>query len=336
MGSQQLINNDMNRTLFIVCLCFATVLSLAFMPFVGDSLDYASIFKLDSTTPDYQIFFNIRLPRALLAFIAGAALSICGMCFQSIFRNDLATPFTLGIASGASFGAVLYIFIGGPVLITSFLSGSSIASFLGALLALTIVYGLVRFKRNVKLEDILLGGIAINFFFSSLILILQFKSENSQLGEMLYWMIGGLQVIGYEQINFILLFIIIGFFIIMKNLKEMDLLLIGEDLAKSRGVNVVKVRQHLFLAVSLIVGAVVSVCGPIGFIGLMGPHICRKFVGVHHKTLFIASLLFGGVFLLISDTIARTIFYPTELPVGLITSSIGGPFFFWLILKGKR
>lgn len=326
----------MNKSFFIVSLCFATVLSLVFTPFAGDSLDYASIVNLDKSTPDYQIFFNIRLPRVLLAFIAGAVLSVCGMCFQSIFRNDLATPFTLGIASGASFGAVLYIFLGGPILLIPFISGSSLASFTGALIALSIIYGLVRYKQYVKLEDILLGGIAITFFFNSLILILQFKSESSQLSEMLYWMIGGLQIIGYEQINFTLPFIVVGVIIIFKNLREMDLLLIGEDLAKSRGVNVVKVRQHLFLAVSLIVGAIVSVCGPIGFIGLMGPHICRKFVGAHHKTLFFASFLFGGVFLLISDTVARSLFYPTELPVGLITSSIGGPFFFWLILKGKK
>lgn len=326
----------MNKSLFIVSLCFLTVLSLVCMPFVGDSLDYSAIFRLDQESPHYYIFFNLRVPRVLLAFIAGASLSVCGMCFQSIFRNDLATPFTLGIASGASFGAVLYIFIGGQIIISSFIPASSIAAFSGALAALAIIYGLVKYKRNVKLEDIILGGIAVTFFFNSLILILQFKSENSKLSEMLYWMIGGLQVIGYEQIQLIIVFIVAGIFIIYKNLSEMDLLLIGEDLAQSRGVNVIKVRQRLFLAVSLIVGAVVSVCGPIGFIGLMGPHICRKFVGSQHKTLFFASLLFGGTFLLISDTLARTIFFPTDLPVGLITSSIGGPFFFWLIIKGKN
>ena len=326
----------MNKKVFISGLLIISLASLILMPLAGDTLSYRPILEMDKDSPDYQIFFNIRLPRVILAFLTGAALSVCGMCFQSVFRNDLATPFTLGIASGASFGAVLYIFLGGPVIITAFLSGSSIASFLGALLALFIVYGLVKFKRNARLEDILLGGIAINFFFSSLILILQFRSENSQLGEMLYWMIGGLQVIGYEQINFVLAFIILGFLVIFMNLTEMDLLLLGEDLAKSRGVDVSKVRKKLFLAVSLIVGAVVSVCGPIGFIGLMGPHICRKFVGSNHKVLFWASMLFGGLFLLISDTLARTVFYPTELPVGLITSSIGGPFFFWLILKGKK
>lgn len=326
----------MNKTVFTIALLVLSIMALCILPFVGDTLNTQAVFDLQTDSPDYQIFFNIRLPRVILAFIAGAALSVCGMCFQSMFRNDLATPFTLGIASGASFGVVLYIFLGGPILIHTFLSGTSIAAFTGAILALAVVYSLVKFKKNVGLGDILLGGVAINFFFSSLILIVQFKSQNSQLGEMLYWMIGGLQVLGYEQIRFVLIFIVIGFIIIIKNIREMDLLLAGEELAQSRGVNVHQVRKQLFLAVSLVVGAVVSVCGPIGFIGLMGPHICRKFVGAGHKSLFWASLLFGGLFLLVSDTIARTVFYPTELPVGLITSSLGGPFFFWLILKGKN
>lgn len=327
----------MNKKVFIAILCLLTLLSLAIAPFVGgSSLNIQEVLSFDKNQPDYQIFFDIRLPRVLLAFIAGAALSVCGMCFQSIFRNDLATPFTLGVASGASFGVVLYIFLGGPVLLVAFLSGTSIAAFSGALIALAIIFSLVKFKKNVQLGDILLGGVAINFFFSSLILIFQFKSENSQLGEMLYWMIGGLQVIGYDHIKFVILFVLFGFVVVFRHLKEMDLLMVGEDMATSRGVDVSKVRQHLFLAVSLIVGAVVSVCGPIGFVGLMGPHICRRFTGPGHKLLFIASTLFGGLFLLVSDTIARTVFYPTELPVGLITSTLGGPFFFWLIIKGKR
>lgn len=327
----------MKKKIVIATLAVLSLLFLLSMPFVGgSSLDYSSILNWQKDTPDFQIFYNIRLPRVILAFIAGAALSVCGMCFQSLFRNDLATPFTLGIASGASFGVVLYIFLGGPILLNMYLSGTSIAAFTGALLALTIVFCLVKFKKNAQLGDILLGGVAINFFFSSLILIFQFQSENSKLGEMLYWMIGGLQIMGYEQINFVFLFVIFGLIIVFKNLKEMDLLTVGEDIAQSRGVPVEKVRRQLFLAVSLIVGAVVSVCGPIGFIGLMGPHICRRFIGPGHKYLFWASLLFGGLFLLISDTIARCIFYPTELPVGLITSTLGGPFFFWLILKGKK
>lgn len=326
----------MNKKAVIAILGLGAVLSLLLTPFAGDSLDYSAIFSFDSSKVDYSIFFEIRLPRVILAFLAGASLSVCGMCFQSLFRNDLATPFTLGVASGASFGVVLYMFAGVPLLISSFLSGTSIAAFAGAVLALGIVYGLVKFKRNVKLGDILLGGIAVNFFFTSLILILQFHSQGERLRSMLIWMIGGIQIMGYEQIHFILLFVILGFIIIFKNLFEMDILLSGEETAASRGVNVRKVRKELFVAVSLIVGAVVSVCGPIGFIGLMGPHICRRFVGSGHKTLFWASLLFGGIFLLLSDTLARTVLYPTDLPVGLITSAVGGPFFFWLIMNDKN
>ena len=326
----------MNKKTFIIIMTVLSLCSVLITPFFGGSnLDFDSIINLKSDSPDYQIFFNLRLPRVILAFLAGAALSVCGMCFQSLFRNDLATPFTLGIASGASFGVVLYIFLGGPVLLITFLSGNSLAAFCGAILALAIIYSLIKVKQNVQLSDILLGGVAINFFFSSLILIFQFNSSNSKLGEMLYWMIGGLQVLGYDQIMFVVIFIAIGLVIIGCNLQEMDLMLTGEELAKSRGVNVQKVRQSIFLAVSMTVGAVVSVCGPIGFIGIVGPHICRKFVGPVHGILFWASLLFGGFFLLICDTMARCIFYPVELPVGLITSCLGGPFFFYLILKNK-
>ena len=325
----------MNKSIFISVLCICTVLSLAITPFIGSSLDLDAIWNLDKNSSDYFIFFQLRLPRVLLAFAAGASLSVCGMCFQSLFRNDLATPFTLGVASGASFGVVLYIFLGIPIIALPFVSSSSIAGFAGALLALGIVYGLIKFKRNVKMGDVLLGGIAVNLFFTSLILMLQYQSEGDKVRSMVIWMMGGLQVIGYEQLHLILLFVIIGFIIVFKNLFEMDLLLTGEEMAASRGVNVRKVRKQLFIAVSMIVGAVVSVCGPIGFIGLMGPHICRRFVGPGHKTLFWASLLFGGVFLLISDTVARTLFYPADLPVGLITSAVGGPFFFWLIMNDK-
>jgi len=326
----------MNKNVFITVLCISSILSIIITPFIGSSLDFSAIFSLDKESSDYFIFFNLRLPRVLLAFLAGASLSICGMCFQSLFRNDLATPFTLGVASGASFGVVFYMFIGIPILVVPFISTSSLAGFAGALLALGIVYSLIKFKRNVKIGDVLLGGIAVNLFFTSLILMIQYSSKGETLKDMVIWMMGGLQVIGYDQLYIILAFIIIGFIVVFNNLFEMDLLLTGEDMAASRGVNVRKVRRQLFIAVSMIVGAVVSVCGPIGFIGLMGPHICRRFVGSGHKKLFWASLLFGGTFLLIADTLARTLFYPTDLPVGLITSAVGGPFFFWLIMKEKN
>jgi iron complex transport system permease protein len=270
-----------------------------------------------------------------MAFLAGAALAVSGMAFQALFRNPLATPFTLGVSSGASLGAALWIHLGWTASL-GYVSGVSLFAFSGALLAITLVYGLSRIRQGFSTATLLLAGVAINFFFSSLILLLQYLSDFTRTFRMLRWVMGGLdKVIDFPEVFGVLPFAVSGCAIVLYLTHELNLITVGEELATSRGVEVNRTKVVLFFAASLMVGAVVAICGPIGFVGLMAPHICRLMIGPDHRYLTPATLLFGGAFLIVCDSLARTIIAPTELPVGIITALLGGPFFLWLLL-GRR
>ncbi|MBS3734075.1 MAG: iron ABC transporter permease [Phycisphaerae bacterium] len=305
-------------------------------PFIGDRpISWDALFRIRSNDPDAQIFWDIRLPRACLAWVAGAGLAAAGMAFQAMFRNALATPFTLGVASGASFGAAIGVRLGIGAAFLG-LSGVSVAAMAGALLAISIVYGLTRLKRDCSAGTMLLAGVAVNFFFSSLILLIQYTGDVYDTFRILRWIMGGLHMIGFEAPLRALPFVAAGTVLLAAFVGELNLLTVGEELAASRGVAVGRTKTLVFLVVSAMVGVIVSICGPIGFVGLMCPHICRLLVGPDHRRLLPATLLFGGAFLVVCDTIARTAFAPTELPVGIFTSLLGGPFFLWLLLKPRR
>lgn len=305
-------------------------------PFIG-----AQLVPLDAIVhprhddPAAMIFWDIRLPRACLAWIAGAGLAVAGMAFQAMFRNALATPFTLGVSSGASFGAAVGVRLGlGGALLGA--SSITVGAMAGALLAIAVVYGLTRLKRDCSTGAMLLAGVAVNFFFSSLILLIQYMADFYDTFRILRWLMGGLQMVGFDSPLRVLPFVIAGTVLLAALVGELNLLTVGEELAISRGVAVSRVKTVLFLATSAMVGVIVSVCGPVGFVGLMCPHICRMIVGPDHRRLLPATLLFGGAFLVTCDTLARTVFAPTELPVGIFTNFLGGPFFLWLLLKPPR
>jgi iron complex transport system permease protein len=179
----------------------------------------------------------------------------------------------------------------------------------------------------------LLAGVAVSFFFSSLILFLQYLSDFSQSFRILRWLMGGLEILGYDSVFSLFPVVLSGVLILAILRHELDLLTTGDDLATSRGVAVKKVRAVLFLVTSLMVGGVVAVCGPIGFVGMMAPHICRLLTGWNHRHLLPATFLFGGAFLTLCDTFARTLIAPVEIPVGIVTALLGGPFFIWLLLS---
>jgi iron complex transport system permease protein len=278
-----------------------------------------------------DIFWKIRVPRVCISFLAGAGLAVSGMAFQAMFRNPLATPFTLGVASGASLGASIYVRLG---LVFSILgiSGISIAAFAGAILSILLVYGLTRARRGFSITTMLLAGVAISFFFSSVILFTQYMSDFSQSFRILRWLMGGLEAVGFESVLNMAPFVISGSAIIIYMTYELNLMMTGEEIAASRGVSVRKTKKILFFATSLMVGGVVAICGPIGFVGMMVPHICRLLIGADHRYLTPATLLFGGAFLTLCDMLARTLIAPAEIPVGIITALLGGPFFIWLLL----
>ena len=218
------------------------------------------------------------------------------------------------------------------------ISGVSISAFIGALVSIVLVYVLTSSSRQgSSTATMLLAGVAISFFFSSMILFLQYISDPSKSLQMLRWVMGGLHnIVGFSDVINVFAFVTSGCLIVWYLLLDLNLLSTGEDFAFSRGVNVSQVKALLFFSVSLMVGAVVAICGPIGFVGLMAPHICRLLIGADHRLLYPATLLFGGAMLVVCDTISRTLLAPTELPVGILTALLGGPFFLWLLLARRR
>lgn len=326
----------MNRAVVLAVLLLFAVAVIAGTPFVGmTDVPLRTLWGQDEDGVASFIFWEARVPRLCMGFLAGSALALSGMAFQAMFRNPLATPFTLGVSSGASLGAVLSIRLGWNVSVAGF-SSVSLFAFAGALLSILLVYGLAHARRGFSTPTMLLAGVAISFFFSSLILFLQYVSDVTQTFHMLRWVMGGLQrVLKYDDVLGVLPFVAAGCLILFYLTHDLNLLTTGEELAASRGVEVGRTKKALFLTASLMVGAVVSVCGPIAFVGLMAPHICRLLVGADHRYLLPATLLFGGAFLILCDTLARTLTAPAELPVGIITALLGGPFFLWLLL-GRR
>jgi iron complex transport system permease protein len=308
--------------------------TLLFAPMFGTRfIPVANFFNLTGT--DALLLWKIRVPRILLAFAAGSALAVSGLAFQALFKNALATPFTLGISSGASLGAAVFIRFGlAAGLLKSV--GTSVFAFLGALLAVITVYGLTVVKKRMSTHTMLLAGVAVSFCFSSIILFLQYTADFEDSFQIIRWLMGGLEVAGYDSFYKIIPFVITGTAVIFKLNGELNIMTTGDDIAAVRGVDVKKTIELIFFFTSLMLAVVISVTGPIGFIGMMVPHICRLLIGMNHRYLVPATLFMGGSFLVICDTVARTLLAPVEIPVGVITSMIGGPFFLWLLLSEKK
>ena len=323
----------MTRRTTLAVLGAVAVVTLIVTPFIGMETIPLSTVLDGGDSVESRIFWDIRLPRVLTAFIAGTALALSGMTFQAMFRNPLATPFTLGVSSGASLGATIAIQTGFTF---SFLgvTGTTLAAFVGAMAAIGLVYGLTQVRQGFSTATMLLAGVAVNFFFASLILFIQYTADVYNSFRMLRWIMGGMAAVDYESMFNVLPFAIAGLVILWFMTHELNLLTTGDDIPMSRGVDVPKTKRLLFFTVSMMVGGVVAVCGPIGFVGMMVPHICRLLIGPDHRYLAPASCLFGGAFLALCDTFARTILAPAELPVGVITALLGGPFFIWLLLSG--
>ena len=324
------------RGLVLPVLGLLALATVGVCPFVGmDPIPLAVVFG-DGPDPEHlrTIFWQIRVPRVCIGFLAGAGLAACGMAFQAMFRNALATPFTLGVAGGASLGAALYMHLGLSFAVLS-VSGVSVFAFFGALASICLVYGLTRMRQGFSTATMLLAGIAVNFFFSSLILLIQYLSDFTRSFQIIRWLMGGLETMGYDSMFNIAPLAATGILVLFALTHELNLMTAGEELAVSRGVDVRRVKRILFVGTSVCVGGVVAVCGPIGFVGMMVPHICRLLVGGNHRQLLPASCLFGGMFLILCDTAARTLIAPAEIPVGVITSVLGGPFFVWLLVRAS-
>ena len=319
---------------FFTVLVVVAVSAVLTAPFIGmQEISIAAVWRGVAHPVAHKVFWGLRVPRVITAFLAGSALALSGMCFQAIFRNPLATPFTLGVSSGASFGAALYVRLGITFAVWR-VSGTTLFAFLGALCSISLVYGLTRLRRGCTTATMLLAGVAVSFFFSSLILFLQYVSDFTHSFRIIRWLMGGVDVAGYTSVLGLLPFVAAGTALIFFLTNELNLMTVGEAFAVSRGAAVGRVKHALFCGVSLMIGGIVAACGPIGFVGMICPHICRLLIGPNHRSLVPATFLFGGIFLTVCDTVARTLVAPAEIPVGVITALLGGPFFLWLLVHG--
>ena len=296
-----------------------------------------------STAPDAEItaalIFGIRLPRLLLSAVVGAALGISGAAFQGIFRNSLADPYIIGASSGAALGAAIAISFGGSLGFGFFsaLSPAGIFAFAGSLAAVLLAFAISRaFGTTPSSATLILAGVSISSFCAALLaLVLVLKDRN--LVQVYYWLLGSLAGSTYPRLFSILPPVLLGSAVIFLFSKPLDILLQGDEAAESLGLNPLKARFILALAATFPVAAAVSVSGVIGFVGLIAPHSARFFSGPRHSRLLPVSALAGALFTVTADTIARSIIPPMELPVGIITSLAGAPFFLILLMRwGKR
>lgn len=319
--------------LLVLCgiLIAAAIFSLCAGP-VGISL--AKILKLifeGKGTTEYSILFDIRLPRIILGFAIGGALSLTGVLLQGMFRNPLVEPYTLGISGGAAIGVCLNIVLGINRKIG--ILSLPLSGFLSAILIILLIYSLSIKKGVLKIEGLLLCGVMISFICSSLIMLIMSVCRSEDLHGIIFWVMGSLDEPNWMLIKLTLGMSIFGLIISYLFCFDLNALSLGEDEAIHLGINTERTKRLLFIIASLLVGFSVSVAGIIGFVGLVIPHYIRMIVGRDHRILLISSFLSGAGFLIFCDTLARIIIAPMELPVGVITGVLGGILFVWTLTK---
>ena len=312
-------------------LLFLIVLAIA--PWIGlVGITWERV--LAGASPDWEIFVIARLPRVLFGALVGGSLAVAGVLFQAILRNSLADPFILGISTGSSFGAVLAIWLGWNVVLLG-IPVISVAALVGAALTMLLVFFVARTGNALPAFTLLLAGVTLNFVFGALIVFVHYASNFAQSYQMVQWMMGGLDTADMATVRGTAPFVGVALLALVWISPRLNPLAAGEDWATTHGVDVDRLKTVSYFAGSLLTGAVTAFCGPIGFVGLIVPHTLRLIIGPDHRTLIPASFFIGAGFLIVCDTAARTMFAPTEIPVGVITALLGGPFFI-VLLKKKR
>ncbi len=323
------MSNFFKFTLLLVILIITFV--VAMLSGISD-ISVVEMFKslfFSSDENTYTIIKQIRLPRVILAIVAGAGLACSGCVFQGILRNPLADPFTLGISGGAAFGVSIGFTFGITKLSWFFLP---LFGFCGALLSVGFVY-LLNLKKEFDSNSMILSGVIASYIFSSAVMLVFSISSHDQLYSAFMWLMGSLAFFDERLLHIIAVFVIIGVILLCFLGNVINIISLGSEKSSSLGINTAKTVKYIFMLSSLITACIVSCCGVIGFVGLMIPHITRKFVGNNNKILMPFSSIIGSIFLLICDTISRTLIAPVEIPIGVITSIIGGLFFVFLLLK---
>lgn len=299
------------------------------IPLIGDLIDTSAIRSM------YEVIvWKVRMPRILQAAFVGSSLAIVGCTFQAIFRNALADPHILGISSGASLGATLGI-LSGVSLNFLGLGITSLFAFVGAILTVTLVYHLGTLNKRMAVTHLLLVGTAISTLLSAMISLLMIY-HREQLEKVYLWTLGSFSAANWYKVSFLAVINGLGMLIMIVFSRDLNVLLTGEEVAASLGIDTDKVRRLLIGVAALLVAASVSVSGTIGFVGLIVPHCMRLLVGGNHRILLPASALGGASFMVICDTLARTIAQPTEIPVGVITAVFGAPYFIFLLYRHTK
>jgi len=312
---------------------FAAAIGALFVsPWIGaQNISPADVFGWRGVVDagEAMIFWQLRVPRVLLAWCAGATFGLCGMVFQALFRNALAEPSLLGVSAGAAFGAAAAIRFGfGVAAVGAFTIPAS--AFAGAMLSVAVITAFSRIARSTKDATLLLAGIAISSIFSSVIMVFQYTGGAVETYRLLSWTMGGISVVGIKEGLLAVPSLVISASLAMIFATELDLITFGDEIAITRGVALERTRRLLFAGMSLAVAVVVANCGPIAFIGLIAPHMARRVVGPRHKRLAPYTAAAGGAALVACDTAARTLWAPADLPVGIIISFLGAPFFLWI------
>lgn len=310
-------------SLLVVLACFALALTTG----------PAKIALFDLSSRDQAILLNLRLPRALSCFFIGGGLALSGAIFQGLFRNPLADSYLLGISSGASLGAAAALVLGWGSPLALFAGVTSLA-FLGSLLALALVFYFGSKDGYVSPFRLLLSGLGVGLFFSSLVAVLMIVAEE-ELRALIFFFLGGFSNSSWETTGLVLAFLPAGCAIAVLYARELNVLMLGDETARSSGVNTRRVQIIYAVVASLLTSVSVSVAGLIGFVGLIVPHVIRMLFGADHRVLFPLTFLAGGTFLILCDTVARVVAAPAELPVGIVTSLCGVPLFLYLLRREK-
>ena len=280
------------------------------------------------------IMVQIRFPRVLMGFLVGASLAAVGVTLQALLRNPLADPYVLGVSSGSALGVSVAILfgIGSTFMLLPVLP---LFGFAGGLLALVLIYRLAQSKGRLPVHSLLLAGVILNAILTAFIMFITSIMEPNRSAGLMAWLMGSLTAPGYPALGVFLMYVVLVLGILMHKAQSLNVLTLGEETARSLGVETEGVKKQLFVLTALLTGAIVSVSGMIGFVGMVVPHAVRLLIGSDHRLLLPASALVGGMFLSLADTIARTIMAPAEIPVGIVTALAGGPFFLYLLLWRK-
>ncbi len=280
---------------------------------------------------DYAIFWNIRMPRTVLSVLVGAALSVSGAAYQSVFRNPLTDPYILGVSSGASLGAAIAILLGWD----NGIIGIGTMALIVGLVTVLLIYKIASIGNRMHTATLLLTGVCFTFLITAIVSFLMVLNQD-KMERIIFWTMGSFASASWGDVLVALPFVVLGILITLYYSRDLNLLLVGSETAKTLGVDVEKVKKRLLFVTTLMVAFAVSTCGVIGFVGLIVPHCIRLVVGADNRLVIPYSIFVGGIFLLLCDSIARMVLMPSELPVGSITALVGSPMFIYLLYKSKK